>query len=43
LIKDRNKRDEVVLSKTVLSKFVLAPPQEVVGDERQNEWYPPTS
>jgi hypothetical protein len=24
-------------------KFVLAPPQEVLGDERRNEWYAPTS
>ena len=24
-------------------KFVLAAPQEVLGDERRNEWYAPTS
>jgi hypothetical protein len=36
------KGDEVVLSKTVLSKICTGPPQEGLGDERWNEWYAPT-
>ena len=36
--------DKLVLSKTVLLKICTGPPpQEVLGDERRNEWYAPTS
>ncbi len=36
-------RTRLFFRKPFFQKFVLAPPQEVLGDERWNEWYPPTS
>ncbi len=29
--------------KPFFQKFILVPPQDVLGDERRNEWYAPTS
>jgi hypothetical protein len=36
-------RGRLFFRKSFFRIFVLAPPQEVLGDEIRNEWYPPTS
>jgi hypothetical protein len=36
-------RDRSFFRKPFFRKFVLAPPPEVLGDERRNEGYAPTS
>jgi hypothetical protein len=41
LLTSKNRRGRSFFWKPFFQKFVLAPPQEVLGDERWNEWYPP--
>jgi hypothetical protein len=36
-------RGRSFFQKPFFRKFVLVPPQEVLGDEIRNEWYPPMS